>query len=354
MNIGILTFHNALNFGAVLQAYATQCVLERYGYDVQIINYENANIKATYQKKVKISSNIKKTLVSIIVFLFNLIRKKKFEFFIKEYLHLSEKVYTESDHDISTYDVLLVGSDQVWNPKQTGGYDKFYWGNFCHKGRLIAWSASAKENAFTENDEEYLRKYLKNFDVITVRETGIRDFLQNYVDMPIKVTLDPTLLLSKNDWLKLCYPVREKNYVLVYAMLDGQNVEQMGKTLAKKTNRELVVLNPIINAKIAKGYKQYASPQDFISYIVNADYIVTSSFHGTAFSILFEKQFFSIIHKGQTNQRIESLLKITHLDNRIVSEINDFQTVLEIDYASVRTFLEVEKSQTLSYLRSIL
>ncbi len=352
MRIGILTFHYALNYGAVLQAYATQSLLKRMGHDVEIINYENYKIKSSYEKKVEFSPNPKNTIVSIIVVAFNTIRKRQFKYFIEKYLHLSENVNGANDRILSIYDTILVGSDQVWNPNLTGGFDKLYWGEFNYKGKIVAWSASAKENAFTKKDEKSLISCLKNFDAISVREKVIKEFLQNKVDKQICVTLDPTLLLSRNDWSKLTHPVNERNYVLVYAMQDESLVEHMGSALAKKLNKNLLVLNANINAKIKKGYKQCANPLDFISYIAHADYVVSASFHGTAFSLLFEKQFFCFIRKGQTNMRIESLLKTVHLENRIITEDYDFMSISYINYTDIPALLEKEKSLTLSFLRN--
>lgn len=352
MKIGILTFHSALNHGAVLQAYATQLLLERMGHEVEIINYENHKIKSTYEIKVVFSTNLKNTIVSIIVVLFNTIKKRKYRLFIDKYLHLSEVVCGATDSILSKYDIVIVGSDQVWNPNLTGGFDKLYWGEFYQKGKILAWSASAKENSFAANDEIKIKSYLKNFDAISVREKTIKLFLENLVDKQIWVTLDPTLLLSRNDWAKLSHPVKEKNYVLVYAMQDEYLVEHMGRILAKKLNKYLIVLNANVNAKIKKGYKQCANPLDFISYIAHADYVVSASFHGTAFSILFEKQFFCFIRKGQTNMRIESLLETVHLKNRIINEENDFISISNIDFTNISALLEKEKSLTLSFLRN--
>ena len=346
MRIGILTFHNALNYGAVLQAYATQVFLTEMGHDVEIIDYENPFIKKVYKRRIKLSPNLKVFLVSIIVFIFNTLKVKAFSRFVQRYLNLSIPIYNEDDL-YEKYDLIFIGSDQVWNPKQTGGFDKYYWGNFKHTCVLAAWAASSKENAFSEDNIDLVSKYLENFDFISVREHTLKTQLEKITMQDMKVLIDPTLMLAKEKWLHVCHPVPEKKYVLVYAMSEEKMVVEKAKVLAAKRSLNLIVVNPYTNAKISRGYKQFISPLSFISYIKKADAIVTSSFHGTAFSIIFEKDFYCVIKKGESNQRIESLLETLGLKSRIVDESEERFEKRIINYEDVgmKRRKEIEKCE---------
>ena len=346
MKIGILTFHNALNYGAVLQAYATQVFFTQLGHDVTILNYKNRYIENVYKKRLAFSFNIKELVVSVLVFVFNNLKKHGYSNFIEKYLQLSEPIDGD-ENPVSGYDLILVGSDQVWNPKQTDGFDKMYWGDFKHDGVLASWAASFRENAFEKNDGAKITEYLKNFDSISVREHHLKTMLSKFTDKNISVLQDPTLMLWKDDWAKVCSSRPSQNYVLVYAMVDEALVVEKAKLLAMDRGLDLIILNPYTNAKVSSNYKQYASPQEFVSYMKNADVIVTSSFHGTAFSIIFEKEFYCVIRKLKTNVRIEALLATLGLQNRIIDEETIHFDNSDVDYVKVNAIRrqEIEKSK---------
>lgn len=346
MKIGILTFHNAINYGAVLQAYATQHFLEQQGYDVEVINYRNKAIDNSY---LRYTFGWRRMLYRkpwhILDFLITSFwfkrKKKKIEAFNKRYLRQSLKVFHREEPYCMDYDVYLIGSDQVWNPNFTDGFDPFYWGCFYRKpkSKLIAWSVSTKEHTLENKKKELVASYLEQFDAIGVREKQLKVFLESLTNKPIHLTLDPTLLLSKIEWGKFCKPVKENQYVLVYAMQDENMVISKAKLLAEKTKKTLIVINPYSNSIIKRGYKQWLSPVEFLSYFNSADFVVSASFHGTAFSLIFEKQFYCFIKRGSSNVRIESLLKCLNLEDRIVNESESFSLSHTIDYCTVENEL---------------
>lgn len=359
MKIGILTFHNAYNYGAVLQTYATQVLLSGLGYDVEIINYHNHYIDEAYEHfKLKFRGIAKKAfkeiVISTIISIFEKRKERKFLCFQDRYLNLSKSVYFADEGVLPAYHAVLIGSDQVWNPKLTGGFDKFYWGDIQGPDKIIAWAASTKETAFTAADKNIIANFLDNFHAISVREKSLKEFLSPLTTKPIHVVLDPTLLLEGNIWRKMCKPVAEKHFIVVYALGDEQEVTMVARKFATSQELQLIVLNPLPNAKIQKGYKQTAGPIEFLSYINAAEYVVVASFHGTAFSLLFNKQFFCFIKDGHTNVRVESILEQVGLRNRIISETSTFDHMEKINYNEVNDKLENLRGETLSFLTSSL
>lgn len=359
MKIGILTFHDAINYGAILQTYASEAILNELGYETEIINYHNRSITATYEKfKPSWSSIVKMSprwaLISMIISLFERRKERKFREFQEKYLRLSQTEYFSDNESFPTYDAVLIGSDQVWNPKITGGFDKYYWGCFHGINKIVAWAASSKEAALEDSNEKEIAHNLNNFHAISVREKSLKEFLSPLTTKPIHVVLDPTLLLEGNIWRKMCKPVAEKHFVVVYALGDEQEVTKAARKFATSQELQLIVLNPLPNAKIQKGYKQTAGPIEFLSYINAAEYVVVASFHGTAFSLLFNKQFFCFIKDGHTNVRVESILEQVGLRNRIISETSTFDHMEKINYNEVNDKLENLRGETLSFLTSSL
>lgn len=343
MRIGILTFHNAINYGAVLQTYASQLFLSSLGHEVEVIDYHNPYIENVYKRRLEISLSPKASVVSLLMCIFNCRRKGKFKRFVACHLQLSKQVFSKEDEMLDRYDLILVGSDQVWNPKQTGGFDEFFWGQFRHKGVLASWAASFKEGAFEDGDLSKVREYVRAFDGISVREEVLKTYLAPLTDRPVEVLPDPTLLINRHEWRGLCHGIEGRGYVLVYAMKDERLVVEKGRQLAERHGLLLLIINPYVNAKVSVNYKQCLGPEDFLSYIHGARYVVTSSFHGTAFSLIFEKEFYCVIRRGSTNVRIQSLLELMGLENRIIAEDHIFTEDTSIDYKTVSAKREVMK-----------
>ncbi|MDO4186089.1 MAG: polysaccharide pyruvyl transferase family protein [Bacteroidales bacterium] len=219
--------------------------------------------------------------------------------------------------------------------------------------RKVSWSVSMDDYDFTLNQLNIIKNYLANFERISVREEKTKSFLSSYTGKPISVTLDPTLLLSAMTWKRLCKSVKEHKYVLVYAVKDTDEVYASAKKIAKERGLRLVAVRAYCGASISRNVKQTSGPIEFLSYINSADYVVTSSFHGTVFSILFEKEFTCVIPEGHSNVRTESLLNSLGLDDRIGNQSSaPIQRV--IDYESVNRKLEHLKEESLLFLSGAL
>ena len=360
MKVGILTFHYAYNYGAVLQAYATQKLLENLGHTPEFINYQNKRTVWNY-KRLHFRWNLdvlKKPTLSISNFLRTkrqLFKEKKYDEFISHRLNVAPTLYKEgSKIDASKYDMVLIGSDQVWNPTLTGGMDDVYWGNLG-KGetKIVAWSPSSLNLDYTQNDLEKIKNALCNFYSLSVRDESLKKIIEKLTDKNISITLDPTFLLDKKDWIELCHEVPEKNYILVYAVRHFDKTLKIANSIANSLHKKLIVVRSIVNPIHHSYDRDTCSPEDFLSYIYHADLVVASSFHGTAFSIIFEKKFVNFVPESSKDSRVLTILKALNLGERAVNEKSNY-TIIETmpNYKRAKEELTILREKTIAYFKS--
>lgn len=359
MKVGILTFHNAYNYGAVLQAYATQEFVRSLGHEVEVIDYHNKNVDWHYDKrKFRIRGFLRSTYrfpLYLIEKYFFWQRRKAYHRFFNEHMYLSKESYSEGENiSLLGYDVILIGSDQLWNKRLTKGLDKVYWGQFkaLPNTRVAAWSVCMNNIDLTEEDKSQIKEFLKNFTAISVREKSLQSVLQNLTDQTIWHTLDPTLILPSSQWVDLCHPVKESNYIAVYAVRKEKETISFARQLALKLNKKLVIIRSYSKWYISSENKEYCGPDDFLSYIKYSDYVVTSSFHGTVFSLIFQRQFVCPILDG--NIRVEDLLHTAGLPNRFVRDCKEALSLPLIEYNHLSKQLELRKKETIDFLSNVL
>lgn len=248
--IGVLTFHRAENFGAVLQAYALQTYLMQLGYEVSIIDYRCKAIETQYQIfNPSILWSRKNIWISFCTYLrrfkhlrIRQIRKQKYVDFRNRYLCLTKPMTKVGS--IHNLDVCIVGSDQVWNMHLTGGLDKTYFLDFPMRNdtKRISYAASSERDPhglFHQYSQE-ISRMLNAFHDISVREPFLKDALQPYASCDIQVSLDPTFLLSKSDYLKLAVKPKESNYILVYHMHPTEQGTRLAEHIAEKSGSKVI------------------------------------------------------------------------------------------------------------------
>lgn len=337
MRIGILTFHAAHNYGAVLQCYSLQEYLKSLGHDVSVIDYQNKRLLTVYQR-FSLERIIKKNPVKMIKNIIAEIliyqkRKQRYNAF-QEFI--SNNIKTESVESITKlpFDVIFIGSDQVWNYNLTYGFDPYYWGDFVRpsKTMLASYAASMQDN-WPESKDKIIGSKLKNFDFVSVRELSLAQKLQ--ILSPCKKVyhvVDPTLLLPVSMWNCLANkPKVNKPYVLFYQVDVNPLARQIAQAIANHEGLQLLVISANIqneNDNVAIS----ASPADFLSLIKESTIVVSSSFHATVFSILFKKNFYSIKGHGK-NARIYSLLSSFGLESRLINHFPN--EVIPVDYSMV-------------------
>ena len=354
MDIKIITFHDAINYGAVLQTYALYNQIKQIinkDSSVYVFDHKCGFIQNTY-RIFKIEKSAKNNIKNIILLPFKLIKKYKFESFIRRNIKLTKAI---SDNDI-----FITGSDQVWNYNYTN-FDKAYFLNFeGNQNKKIYRNSYAASFGFYELPLEVKCEYknlLKDFSHISVREDSGREIIKDLLDRDASVVLDPTLLLNKADWMKLCKIRKKNNYVLLYLLSTTQTIISFAENLSKMLNYKVIYITDAIIKSIKNcNYKRIEGPEEWLSLFLNADCIVTNSFHGIAFSINFNKPFFTELlpPPAPVNTRIENILDLFELRSRQIIDGKNDNINVPIDYDKVNSKLDKERSKSINYLKSII
>lgn len=356
--IGILTFHRTNNYGALLQAYALKFSLQNFKTETKIINYLSPKIEKDY--KFFSGKKTIKWFIKICIKIFFLpkiiINNNKFNDFRKKYLIDTEQLTPITINRIEKeYDAFITGSDQVFNPRLTG-FDKIYFLDFVKdKNKCFSYAASFGLNYenLTDKEKIFIKQNLKNFKCLSLREKQGVDIVSKLSNIKTDVHIDPTLLLDKQDWLKIAKVPKENDFVLVYLMNNNEKIINFTKELSKIKN--LKIINISSNFINKTGIKTICvTPEQWINYFINAKYVITNSFHGLAFSVNFNKQFFVdfLPNKFPVNSRLENLLNLTNLKDRLIDNIGtDYDK--PINWNSVNKIIEIEREKSINYLKEI-
>ena len=330
MKIGVITTQYSPNYGALLQTYALQHYLNReYGEGTaEVINYVPEHAKR-FWKIFPSVSNIKSLALWIYLLMhpdFIKCKKKRFENFknfIQENVKCSEAYYSfaELEQLDGKYDITICGSDQIWNILRHDDPAWFLYFTKKWKQTLKLAYAPSVADRIPSGHEDNLRKYLANLDYISVREDVDVDQLSQFTDKDIKHVCDPVFLLSKEEWESVIPSTRvSEPYILCYFISTGEFATKAVQKLRELTGLKVVHINVNIRDKFKSDYDlRDVSPFEFVSYVKNATFICTNSFHCTAFSVLFRKNFY-VVAKKTANSRMQSLMKKTGLESRFIAE----------------------------------
>ena len=359
--IKIITFHSAHNYGAILQVYALQKVLGKEN-DVEVINYRNNNIDNTYKliNPETLKTILKSIIKNILYFRRNITRYNKFENIIKERLNLTKKYNSEEQlkKDFPKADVYITGSDQVWNTSITKGLQDSYTLNFGDDyTKRISYAASIGKSKLTDTEKAVFKEKISKLDFISVREEDAKKLLTPVINKPIDVVLDPTLLISKEEWENEIRDLgkEKEEYILAYTVGADDEYYKIINELSEKTNLKVIhfeTRNKKIKNVLRNAYT--SDPFEFINLIKNAKYVVCTSFHATVFSIIFNKKFFVIPHR-QTGSRVTNLLKKLGIENRIYNDLKEFKDRdynFDTNWEEVEEKIEQEKDKSLNWLNN--
>lgn len=365
MKVSFITRHAISNYGSLLQTIATQAVLQKLGYDSEVVDYirrdeEYKSIaKLLLQKNDKWNTSPFKKLVYLAIQSPEYyISGKKFEAFRKKHLILSPRYtsLTELKQNPPEADIYLTGSDQVWGPIGSDSFDKAYFMDFLPQGRkAVAYAGSFGKTAFSADTLEQYKSMLSKYDTLTVREQSAVQLLQKMGFQGAIQVLDPTLLITADEWSKLITENIHKNYVLIYQLHSNPEMCAYAKTFAEKVNLPLIRITPTLHQILQGGKPKYLpAVSGFLGYIKNAAYMITDSFHGTAFAINFNTQFVTVV-PHETGTRNQSILELTGLTDRILKDYNDFHFIQQkINYTPVNTAVEKARKKSVQVLKEML
>ena len=359
--IGIMTFHGADNYGAVLQAYALSTFLKEEGFLPEIIDYRS---KVYDRYAIFRKSRYKRIPILIVEDLMNWRknrnRKVRFDQFRKNYLPISSDSFLtfESLNRISdSYDYYICGSDQIWNPNISKGIDPAYLLEFVKSSsKKISFAPSLGVESLPELYLWKIEKAIRSFRAVSVREQNGVDLLQTYCNQKIECVCDPVFLLNQDHYELLCRKKITFKFIFLYVIgsaRQNRRIIQFAEEIAAEKHLQLIYLidgNTTlyrIKGKDVKG----SSIEDFLSYIKNAECVISNSFHATVFSILFSKQFVSF-PKEETNSRLTNILQELSLSERIYKKGISIDE--NIDYDSVMPRLQQMRDNAVHFLFSAL
>jgi len=364
VKVSVITRHAISNYGSLLQTIATQHVIERMGHTCEIIDYirdDESYIRhelTLLKRKPEWYNNpIKRVLYMILRQPESVLAGRKFEKERLQYLNLSRRYseYQQLEADAPAADIYVTGSDQVWGPVENGTYDKTYCLAFIQEKKKISYAASFGRTEMSNELKEYYYHHLSKYDYLTVREDSAVSILKSMGLTGIQV-LDPTLLLDGYFWSKLCKPIKEKNYILVYQLGNNKTLNNYAKKLARVKNLQLIRVSPTLHQAFRGGkFAFLPSLEKFLSLVKNANCLITDSFHGTAFAINFGTQFIEILPTNTTSSRNVSILRLTGLTDRILSDPRDLSLIdKKIDFKKVELIIRNERKRSLKILGDML
>lgn len=334
LRIGIETFFQS-NYGAILQAYALRRYLtDRFDADVEIINFTtNAHLKNARIIRFPHSKNLIRACARLSLLFFRYpalhTQRRRIAQFKEEYLHLTKRYFSVEDmlNNMPDKDIYVTGSDQVFNPNSP--YSPVYYLAFDKKDKKkVAYAPSFGISKFSDSLTAQIRDWLLDFDALSCREKTGADYMSSIVNTQVPTVVDPVLLLKKEQWQNVMItPKTSNSYIFVYDRNGGNNLISLAQKISTKVGLPIWV----ISSDNACHYKVdrivlNAGPREFVGYIANAEYVITDSFHGTMFSLIFGKQFYVYQALPGLFSRIENVLNQLGLQDRIIKkdEIHKF------------------------------
>lgn len=362
MKIGIITWFTGPNYGTNLQAIALQYYLRIHGYKVDIINYEVPPVNVSKEKKTFIRKLLYQPKKYAIKFALNryksriVERDRKLSNLISTKCILTPKIETidELIKTCNEFDLLICGSDQIWNPNW---YDKFYFADYDGiTTNRISYAPSMGVNAIPDSVVAEIQHGLKQFKAVSVREEKAAELLAPYLTDKPQVVVDPTLLLTSEEWLDI-FPedaYEGNDYVFAFFLNDEKRHLEAAKKFAKRLNNKLILVpykgtTYLQNADIRAD----AGLEDMLNLIRNAKYVITDSFHITVFSIIYRKQFYTFQRFKEDeftsqNVRVTNLLRMVDLSERLIpyqSTQIDMLDDINYDGHIEKLNIEIEKSK---------
>ncbi len=356
MRIGILTFHCAYNFGAVLQCYALYSTIKSLGHDVEIINYRPdylATRRPTFHWYTFINRSPWRLIERVKGIKKSKAHYQKFTEFCNQNLILSPLCTSQEElkEVCNKYDCAIVGSDQVWCEKYNGHDGSWFGVDTQNKLKWIGYAVSA---GHTQYDSVTLKKLTGRFEAIGARELDLYKTLGSCLNSKIAHVLDPTLLAPSNIWGKWSSPILREPYILTYQGRETDYTFRLAKSIAKQLGiKKIIPVDFYSNVK-GNGFETYVcSPSEFVALVKNASCVVTTSFHGTAFSVILGTPFYTIRLNDGADGRSQDLLDNIHLSERMV-DVNSDVAFSEYDTVAVHNELSRLKEQSLIFLKNSL
>lgn len=362
LKVAVVTIFDNFNNGTYLQAFATSYVIEKLGYEVLFVNYcREFNRYSAFWNRIW--RNPIKQLMAFAQFV---CRRKKLQRLVTSNFTATVPYvgYKALERNPPIADIYLTGSDQVWNTEHNHGIDRaYYWGEIRGENkRIVSYAASIGLSDFNENDKDEIKRLLQRYSAISVREQSAVDILRN-MGVDSTLVLDPTLLLCKQDWLgalHLSNNSPRKPYILYYSVETTEQdilLEKISKRVSSHLNLPIVQMcfGRAVKNEFVSEYVENPLPEDFVSLMAHADFVIACSFHGTAFSVNFNRPFVSVIPVAYSSRAV-SLLNEFGLSGHFITEESqlDDSQIYKVNYEKINEQLREKRKHSINFLEHAL
>jgi hypothetical protein len=350
----LLTLHSQNNnFGSVLQAHSLYKFLEEMGYDITVLNYQPFYSNGAVSPKMF----IKKFITNTLFLPMYIIRTKRFNKFVKlKKLTKKIKERAKLEEIAKGFDIFMIGSDQVWNPHYLCGRDEAYFLKFTNSLNKISYAASIGTKDISVNEINNIIDNLKDFKFVTLRENESCIQLKKYGFNNVKYVLDPVFLYDATYYRKLeTKNIHKKGYILAYVIHKDSFISKVIDKISIILNKPVIQVGGFAKKCNSSYFPRSAGPLEFLSLMDNADFVITSSFHGTAFAHIFNKQFAVVMPHGNT-LRLENILETAGTKNRVINSMEDIDNIFTtpVDYQCVNQKIMDKRKDSIEYLKLML
>lgn len=365
--IGVITFHSPYNYGSSFQAYALQETVKKicnHECDYKIINLRTENQKRMYSidRKINLFSKIIRNFMIRDYDKKYKIKNQKFEDFINNKLDVTKEYhsYEELENANFDFDYYISGSDQLWNLRAFD-FDWSYYLGFVKRGKKISYAASfgPKPIEFSEEEKLKVKNYINDYDNLSVREKGSYNNIYQLTGRESEINMDPTILLEREEWNQLIpkEKIIKGEYILYYSLgQDKENIKLVEK-ISKKMNLPVITTRYSGRNELFTNFKQIydVGPIEFLNLLNSAKMVLTTSFHGTIFSVILNRPFFSI--NADKDYRRLTLLETIGLENRNINkeDIDEkLKDAFKINFEESNKKIQLEKGKSVKYLKNAL
>lgn len=349
MKILLVTLHSQNNnFGSVLQANSLYQFINSLGHEIEILDYRPYYSNGAVNAK----AFLKKIITNVIFFPFFVIRSKRFNALIKQESTTKRyNSYGELEKMEDTYDLYMIGSDQVWNPHYLCGKDPAYYLKFINNKKKMSYAASIGTEEISDADAKNILKNIKDFKYVSFREEQSALRIQGAGREDAKYVLDPVFLYDVNHYRNMQKSAKDSGYILAYVIHKDPFIEDVITKISQKLNKKVIQIGGFASKCKADTFYRSAGPYEFLGLMDGADYVITSSFHGTAFAHIYRKQF-SVVMPYENQLRLKNILESAGTTDRIINKISDISLINnKIDYEKVEDKLSILKEKSRQYLK---
>lgn len=359
MKVSFITVHVGENFGSTLQAIATHSILKKLGHESTLVNYfpPRVTFSGFWKNCLKSPKELVKGILKYPCFLNN---SKKFDKYLKKFCKVSAPIYPNDNfaEKCQIADVYMTGSDQVWNFFYNEGLDTHYFFDGINQGKKVSYASSIGASNLSSEESNQLSKYTSEYAHISVREESAKALFKKIGREDVEVLIDPTLMLNTTEWTSyMSERIVAEEYLFVYLPYNISDIQAnytLIRAIAKMHNLKVISFSlTFMSDKYADKTIFFPSPGDFLSLMYHAKFVVTNSFHGTAFSLNLHKQFVVIPPKN-FGTRVENILAKTNLSHLLLrnSSYEEYlQQYKRIEYSHVEEILNAERAKTFTYLK---